>query len=88
MQSLAEARELNLQLVAAQEGVIFPQFGAVSLENAGRQVPLGLTETLVSTADAESIRTAVGQLLTLLDPFIAEHALQELAGALDRHLCP
>lgn len=79
---------MYLQLVAAQERVIFPQFGAVSLENADRPVPPRLTKTLASTPDAESIRTAIGQLLTLLHPFITEHHLQELVAALDRHRCP
>jgi hypothetical protein len=82
LRSLTEARDLYLQLVAAQEQVIFPQFGAVSLENAGRPVPDGLAATLVGSPDQHAIVDAVQVLLSLLAPFVAEHGLEELCRVL------
>lgn len=82
LRSLTEARDLYLQLLAAQEQVIYPQFGAVSLENAGRPIPDGLAATLVGVPDRRSIATAVDALVSLLDPFVAEHELEELCRAL------
>jgi hypothetical protein len=82
LRSLNEARDLYLQLLAAQEQVVFPQFGAVSLENAGRPIPAELAATLVGAPDQESIRAAVHVLVPLLGPFVAEHGLGELTSAL------
>jgi hypothetical protein len=82
LRSLTEARDLYLQLVAAQEQVVFPQFGAVSLENAGRPVPDGLAATLVGSPDQDAIVDAVQVLLSLLASFVAEHGLEELCRAL------
>ncbi|MGI5191475.1 hypothetical protein ACQEVI_25275 [Promicromonospora sp. CA-289599] len=82
LRSLTEARDLYLQLVAAQERVVFPQFGAVSLENAGRPVPERLAATLVDSPDPDAIADAVQALLSLLAPFVAEHGLEELCRAL------
>jgi hypothetical protein len=81
--SLTEARGLYLQLLAAREDVVFPQFGAVSLENAGRAVPDGLSATLVGSPDQQAIADAVGALVPLLAPFVVENGLQELWHALD-----
>lgn len=82
LRSLNEARDLYLQLLAARERVIFPQFGAVSLENSRRSVPPGLASTLVGTLDPEAIIAAVGPLVALLQPFITEHELDDLVLAL------
>lgn len=82
LRSLTEARDLYFQLVAAQEQVVFPQFGAVSLENAGRPVPDDLAATLVGSPDQDAIVDAVQVLLSLLAPFVAEHGLEELCRAL------
>lgn len=82
LRSLTEARDLYLQLVAAQERVVFPQFGAVSLENAGRPVPDRLAVTLVGSPDQQAIVDAVEVLVSLLAPFVEEHRLEELSRAL------
>ncbi|MEU4387814.1 hypothetical protein [Promicromonospora sp. NPDC023805] len=82
LRSLTEARDLYLQLVAAQEQVVFPQFGAVSLENAGRPVPERLAATLVGSPDQDALVDAVEVLLSLLAPFVVEHGLEELCRAL------
>jgi hypothetical protein len=82
LRSLTEARDLYLQLIAAQEGVVFPQFGAVSLENAGRPVPDELAATLVGSPGLQSIVDAVDVLVSLLAPFVREHDLEGLCDAL------
>lgn len=82
LHSLTEARDLYLQLLAAREGVVFPQFGAVSLENAGHPVPDRLAATLVGTPDQPAVAAAVGALVPLLAPFAVEHGLEELCHAL------
>lgn len=82
LRSLTEARDLYLQLIAAQEQVVFPQFGAVSLENAGRPVPDELAATLVGSPGRQTIADAVGALVSLLAPFVHEHHLEELCDAL------
>lgn len=82
LRSLNEARDLYLQLLAAQEGVIFPQFGAVSLENADRPIPSTLVQTLPSAVEPGSIHSAVQAMLTHLRPFIEAHDLQELIRAI------
>ena len=82
LRSLTEARDLYLQLVAAQEHVVFPQFGAVSLENAGRPVPDGLAATLVGSPDQREIVDAIEVLVSLLAPFVVEHELEDLCHAL------
>jgi len=82
LHSLTEARDLYLKLLAAQEHVIFPQFGAVSLENAGRPVPERVAATLVASPDQQAITQAVGALVPLLVPFVVEHGLEDLFRAL------
>jgi hypothetical protein len=62
--------------------VVFPQFGAVSLENAGRRLPEQLAATLVSTPDASTIGAAVRALTQLLKPYVAEHDLDQLVRAI------
>jgi len=80
--SLTEARDHYLKLLAADEGVVFPQFGAVSLENAGRRLPEQLAATLVSAPDASTIGAAVRALTQLLKPYVAEHDLDQLVRAI------
>jgi predicted nucleotidyltransferase len=82
LRSLTEGRDLYLQLVAAREHVVFPQFGAVSLENAGVPVPDELAATLVGSPDQQSVVDAVEALVPLLAPFVMEHGLDELCHAL------
>lgn len=82
VRSLNEARDLYLQLLAAQEQVVYPQFGAVSLENANRPIPDRLASTLVGTPDPAAIRAAVDVLAELLQPFTTDHQLDNLACAL------
>lgn len=82
LRSLNEARDLHLQLVAAQEGVTFPQFGAVSLENAGRPVPVALAQTLPPDLEPDSLGAAVRALVIELKPFIESHDLDGLVEAL------
>lgn len=83
LRSLNEARDLYLQLLAAQEQVVYPQYGAVSLENDARPIPDELATTLVGTPDPTAIPAAVQALAELLSPFAAEHHLANLATALN-----
>ncbi|GAB3929527.1 hypothetical protein GCM10011575_27110 [Microlunatus endophyticus] len=80
--SLSTARDHYLQLLAADEHVIFPQFGAVSLENAGLPVPSRLADTLIGSGDLESFGRAVRILVDLLQPYIGEHDLDQLVTAI------
>ena len=82
VRSLTEARDLYLQLIAVQEGVIFPQFGAVSLENAGRPIPSTLARTLPVDLNRRAIASAAQALVEHLQCFIEEYKLTELASAL------
>ncbi|MVA76558.1 hypothetical protein GC722_11050 [Auraticoccus sp. F435] len=79
---LEEARGLYLQLVAAQQQVVFAGFGVVSLENAGRPVPAGLAATLVDAPRPAAVADAVAALVALLQPFVTEHGLDGLGTAL------
>lgn len=80
--SLNEARDHYLKLLAADAQVDFPQFGAVSLENAGRQVPDALGDTLLGDLDADAVAAAVRVLVALLEPYVAEHDLDQLVAAI------
>lgn len=80
--SLGEARDGYLRLLAAQQGVVFPQFGAVSLENAGRPIPASLANTLVADLEPGAVDCAVRALVVHLAPFVREHGLDGLVRAL------
>jgi hypothetical protein len=83
LRSLNEARDVYLQLLAAQEGVVFPQFGPVSLENAGYSIPSAVVQTLPSDLEPGSMQSAVRALATQLRPFIDAYDLGKLVRALD-----
>lgn len=82
VRSLNEARDHCLQLLAADAQLIFPQFGAVSLENAGQPIPDRLADTLVGALDAGAISAAAGALAEMLEPYITEHNLDQLTMAM------
>lgn len=86
LHSLNESRDRYLQLLAARRQVLFPQFGAVSLENAGEPVPAALAGTLVGSTGPTAIATAISVLVGLLEPFVAEHGLDQLVAALQPSL--
>ena len=79
LHSLNEARDIYLRLLAARDGVLFPQFGAVSLQNAGQPIPATLNRTLPADLEPRSVQSAVLALMTHLKPFVDEHELNELA---------
>lgn len=81
IRSLNEARDHYLQLLAADEQLIFPQFGAVSLDNAGRPIPDQLADTLVGALDARAITAAAHALVRMLEPYVTEHDLDQLVTA-------
>ncbi|MGN6128206.1 MAG: hypothetical protein ACTHON_16740 [Humibacter sp.] len=83
IRSLSEARDLYLQLVAAREGVVFPQFGAVSLENADRPIPLTLAQTLPTSLNPGAVASSVRALMRHLQPLVDTYALTSLASALN-----
>jgi len=83
IRSLSEARDLYLQLIAAREGVVFPQFGAVSLENANRPIPLTIAQTLPTSLSPGAVASSVRALVRHLEPFVDAYGLTGLASALD-----
>jgi len=83
LRSLNEARDIYLQLLAAQEGVVFPQLGPVSLENAGYSIPSAVVQTLPSDLEPGSMQSAVRAHATQLRPFIDAYDLGKLVRALD-----
>ncbi|NNC14002.1 hypothetical protein HII28_19240 [Planctomonas sp. JC2975] len=83
LRSLDEGRDLYFRLLAADQGVVFPQFGAVSLENAQRPIPSTLAMTVPVDLEPSSIASAVRALVEHLDGFIDAHHLRGLASALD-----
>lgn len=81
VRSLAESRRLYFALLAASRGVVYPQFGEVSLENAGETIPSEVEATIAVSGETGAIGGAVAALARLLEPFIAEAGLEGLARA-------
>jgi hypothetical protein len=70
LESLAETRTHAWRLYAADVGVVYPIFGAVSVENAGIPAPEGMSRTL-AVADTSSIMDAAREMAEVLEPLAA-----------------
>lgn len=66
--SLDEARGLTWKLHAASQGVDYPAFGPVSVENAGKPAPDGVEHSLPARPDPTLILAAAKALVTALRP--------------------
>jgi hypothetical protein len=66
--SLQQAREETWKLVAASLGIGYPGFGAVSVENAGLEPPIGLALSLPGDLRAGSILAAAEALAATVAP--------------------
>ncbi|WP_152363134.1 hypothetical protein [Microlunatus speluncae] len=84
LRSLTEGRDLVWQLAAADAGVAFPGFGAVSLENAGRPAPPGLEATHPADLDPDRLLDAAEALGRVLAALRADHG--ELAASVRRRI--
>ena len=80
LSSLQEVRDLVWQLHAAQLGVDYPLFGAVSVSNAGLPAPAHLEASLPASADAAEILRAATALAGVLDPLAAPFATEGVRG--------
>ena len=79
LRSLTEARDLAWQLWAAREGVAFPGFGLVSVENAGLAGPVGIDSTHPAALAAAPILSAVQSLAAILVNLTAGHDVDGVA---------
>lgn len=66
LHSLTESRDLVWQLWAASLGLTYPQFGAVTVENAGAAVPEGIGATHPVSLDRAALNEAVDALATVI----------------------
>jgi hypothetical protein len=73
LRSLTEARDLAWQLWAAREGVTYPGFGAVSVENAGLAGPAGMAPTHPASLAPVALFDAVDALATILEGLTEAH---------------
>ena len=76
--SLNEVRDLAWRLHAAELGVEYPIFGAVSVENADLPAPQGISATLPLSAEIVGILTAARAMARVLDPLTAELGIRGL----------
>jgi hypothetical protein len=75
IESLHEARTCLWRLHAAELGVDYPGFGAVSVENADLPAPPGLAATVPAAAEPAAVAVAARALGDVLDPLAAPHAV-------------
>jgi hypothetical protein len=75
LRSLTEARDFAWQLWAASERVTYPQFGAVSVENAGLSGPTGMERTLPGTLAAPHVLKSARELSDILSTLTAAHGV-------------
>jgi hypothetical protein len=84
LRSLTEGRDLVWQLWAADAGVAFPGFGAVSVENAGLPAPPGLDATHPAGLEPEQLLDAAEALGRVLTELRDDH--DELADSVLRRV--
>lgn len=89
IESLHEARTFVWRLHAAELGVDYPVFGAVSVQNADLPEPAGLAATLPVAAEPPAVAAAARALGDVLEPLAAPHAVDGVrAEALRRLAAP
>jgi hypothetical protein len=79
LRSLTEARDFAWQLWAAEQGVTYPLFGAVSVENAGLAGPAGIEATHPASLLAAETLDAVQSLANLLTPLTVRNDVDGVA---------
>jgi hypothetical protein len=85
LKALTEARDRLWQLRARELGLVFPMFGAVTVENADAAPPLGIEETHPRDLSTESIHRALTAMAALLTPYTTGD-LEALADTTSRRL--
>lgn len=85
LESLAETRSNVWRLYAAESDVLYPTFGAVSVENADIPAPKGMDRTLAA-ADSSSIIAAAHALAAVLQPLAAKHDVAGVRSEAHRRL--
>lgn len=78
--SLTEARNQVWSLHAADLGLTYPQFGAVTVENADAPAPQGIAATHPADLTAPAVLGAIEAVAALLDPYTGAD-LKPLADA-------
>ncbi|MFB9658792.1 hypothetical protein ACFQS3_21385 [Glycomyces mayteni] len=78
--SLTEARDRLWSLHAADLGLTYPQFGAVTVENADAPAPQGVEATHPADLTGPAMLAAIEALAALLDPYTGAD-LEPLAAA-------
>lgn len=86
IESLHEVRTFVWRLHAAELGVDYPAFGAVSVQNADLPEPAGLDATLPATAEPEAVVVAAWALGDVLEPLAAPHAVDGVRAEALRRL--
>lgn len=86
LESLHEVRTSVWRLHAAELGVDYPAFGAVSVQNAGLPEPAGLAATLPAAADSAAVVAAARALGDVLEPLAAPHAVDGVRAEALRRL--
>lgn len=71
MKALNDARDYLWQLWAHELDLVFPQFGAVTVENADAALPPGVEATHPRDLSGAEFRRALTALAKLLDPYTA-----------------
>ncbi|PZF79927.1 hypothetical protein [Jiangella anatolica] len=86
IESLHEVRTFVWRLHAAELGVDYPAFGAVSVQNAELPAPAGLAATLPVAADPAAVVAAARALADVLEPLAAPHAVDGVRAEALRRL--
>lgn len=84
MKALTDARDNLWQLWAHGQGLVYPQFGAVTVENADAALPPGIEATHPRDLSGAEFRRALTALAKLLDPYTAGDLLALAATARSR----
>jgi hypothetical protein len=84
MKALTDARDNLWQLWAHGLDLVYPQFGAVTVENADAALPPGIEATHPRDLSGAEFRRALTALATLLDPYTAGDLLALAATARSR----
>lgn len=85
LESLHEARSCLWRLHAAGAGLDYPEFGVVSVQNAGLAAPPGIERTLPA-AEPASVLAAARSLCDVLDPLAAAHGVAGVRAEARRRL--
>ncbi|WP_116947624.1 hypothetical protein [Jiangella endophytica] len=86
LESLHEVRTYVWQLHAAELGVDYPAFGAVSVQNAGLPEPAGLAATLPVAAEPAEVIATARALADVLEPLAAPHSVDGARAEARRRL--